>query len=67
MVERIGYNYAVVDITVKKCEAILSIIVWVTNLLCCYYILSWRIFRLILLSREMLTSPIELAFSDTGL
>lgn len=36
-----------------------------TNLLCCYCILSWRIFWLTMLSREMPTAPAELAFSDT--
>jgi len=38
-----------------------------TNLLCCYCILSWRIFWLTMLSREMPSAPVELAFSDTEL
>lgn len=38
-----------------------------TNLLCCYCILSWRIFWLTMLSREMPTAPAEIAFSDTEL
>ncbi|EKC7222090.1 transposase [Salmonella enterica] len=37
------------------------------NLLCCYCILSWRIFWLTMLSREMPTAPAEIAFSDTEL
>lgn len=36
-----------------------------TNLLCCYCILSWRIFWLTMLSREIPKAPVELAFSDT--
>ncbi|NDL66088.1 IS4 family transposase [Acerihabitans arboris] len=36
-----------------------------TNLLCCYCILSWRIFWLTMLSREMPAAPAELAFSET--
>ncbi|WP_447878782.1 IS4 family transposase [Serratia fonticola] len=35
-----------------------------TNLLCCYCILSWRVFWLTMLSREMPTAPAELAFSE---
>ncbi|EAX7734136.1 transposase [Salmonella enterica] len=38
-----------------------------TNLLCCYCILSWRIFWLTMLSREVPTAPAEIAFSDTEL
>lgn len=36
-----------------------------TNLLCCYCILSWRIFWLTMLSREIPTAPAKLAFSET--
>jgi hypothetical protein len=36
-----------------------------TNLLCCYCILSWRIFWLTMLSREIPNAPVELAFNNT--
>lgn len=35
-----------------------------TNLLCCYCILSWRIFWLTMLTRELPTAPAEIAFSN---
>ena len=36
-----------------------------TNLLCCYCILSWRIFWLTMLNREIPAAPAKLAFSET--
>jgi hypothetical protein len=36
-----------------------------TNLLCCYCILSWRIFWLTMLTREMPAAPAGIAFSET--
>nr|WP_241391622.1 IS4 family transposase [Yersinia frederiksenii]ULG19978.1 transposase [Yersinia frederiksenii] len=36
-----------------------------TNLLCCYCILSWRIFWVTMLSREIPKAPAELAFTET--
>lgn len=36
-----------------------------TNLLCCYCILSWRVFWLTMLSREIPAAPAKLAFSET--